>query len=477
MSTNYRLSDDSLVETQSLTKAKAIEGSLLPKGKTQDEKQKSILDIRNWLSSSDDDSFTRDMLRPSQNIVHKDTRGRPQSSFNQALLSSPTSQRISEQSLSQPSEAAKMRQRTPGHNNKAQSFLTSDPIEFSSPPSSPPRKKQKGKQNASRNSTEKQDPGGWTNKEWRHANRATRKKEEIMAEMILEVALCIDCKLKSLYFSTKFENMSVRNTYMEVPLLLWKRRVKAKYNREKDVFVPCELTEISESVYVLLYEGADLIWRIQDGTINEDLQKAKKRIAFDNPETSFHIFIVCPGFDAFLRKLQAAEDKEYRRSMLEELKSTESNGRKSKKGDPIEFTAAQALKLRVQTEINLGVNIFTCRDMDEIIDWLYTFTYTIGSSLYNKLERNPEFSNIGNVKLGSDKRTTFLNMLQQFNLVTAVKAQKISQFYPSPASMYQRFIDHEDLGSFSGKSVVPPTVNNTMRRVFMSTDPDQVITD
>lgn len=297
-----------------------------------------------------------------------------------------------------------------------------------------------------------------------------------MAEMIFEIALCIDCKLRTPYFNTKFENVSSRNTYMEVPLLLWKRRVKARYDREKDIFVPCELTEIAESVYVLLYDGADLIWKLMDGTVNEDLQKAKKKIAFDNPEAPYHIFIVSPGFDAFLRKLQAAEDKEYRRSMLEQLQSTESR-KKTKVNEPIKITAAEALKLRVQTEISLGINIFTCRDMDEVIDWLYTFTYTIGSSLYSKLERNPEFANIGNIKLGSDKRTSFQKMLQHFNLVTATKAEKISQFYPSPVNLYQRFMGHDDLGSFGGKPVVPPTVNNTMRRVFMSTDPDQVITD
>lgn len=465
------------METQSLPKTVVTEGQSIPQVPQKKERQRSVLDISNWLSSSDDDSFTRDMLRPHQDFVYKrDTSGQSHSLLNNALLSSPNSERFTEHSLSQPSAAAKLRQRTPVRNSKDLPFLATDPIEFSSPQSSPVRKKQKLAQTASRKAKEKHENEGWTNKEWRHANRATRKKEEIMAEMVLEIALCIDCKLKTSYFSSKFENVSSRNTYMEVPLLLWKRRVKARYDRQKDIFVPCELTEIAESVYVLLYDGADLIWRIKDGTVNEDLQKAKRRILSDNPEIIPYIFIISPGFDAFLRKLQAAEDKEYRRSMLEQLQRSEVN-KKSKKEDSIDVTAAEALKLRVQTEITLGVNIFTCRDMEEVIDWLYTFTYTIGSSLYNRLERNPEFANIGNVKLGSDKQSAFLHMLQQFNLVTAAKSEKISQFYPSPVSLYQRFTTHDDLGSFGGKSVVPPTVNNTMRRVFMSTDPDQVITD
>lgn len=484
--TNNRLSDDSTTETQ--TQRNKIETDLpsTQKSLPQRPAQKSILDISNWLSSSDDDSFTREVLSQSQNVApspNSQLKGKSSHSvFRLTLHSSPTADRSLDMIMTQPSAASQLRQKTPGYKNMHLSYNASDPIELSSPTSSPPpRKKVKislSKANISKETAQVKSTG-YTPKEWREANRATRKKEEIMAEMIIEVALCINYKVKTLYFTSKFEGLSVRSTYTELPLISWKRRVKALYNREKDVFVPCELTELAEPIYVLIYEGAELIAKIRDGTINDDLQKAKKRALFDNPDIPYHVVIMCPEFNSYIKKLLAAENKEYRRKMLEQLENDKisKTSKEKKKTSSVEIGAAEAQRLKVQTEVALGTNIFTCKDLNEAIDWLYSFTYTIGSSLYNKYERNPDYAKFGNVKLGADKASTFLKMLQHFNLVTLPKAEKIAQFYPSPMSMYQRFINNDNLGNFNGKSVVPPTVNNTMRRVFTSTDPNQVITD
>ncbi|WPK26457.1 hypothetical protein PUMCH_003811 [Australozyma saopauloensis] len=447
--------------------------------------KRSILDLSNWISSSDDDSFTQNILqdkdpktgssinrKADQNEIVSESilqKSPSRSLFRLVLHSSPVLERLLGAIVTtQPSAASKLRATKPSSKNTHLPFVASDPIESSSPAQSPKKKV------ASKKSTS----GEWTTKEWRDANRTNRKKEEIMAEMVLEVALCINCKVRTPYFDTKFEGFVVRNTYVEVPLLSWKRRVNALYNKQKDVFEPCDLTEILESVYALFYDGADLVWKIKDGTVNEDINKVKKRAAHENPETPCHVFIVCPGFGTYLKKLQTNEDKEYRQTLLEQLDGSVAKKRRKALSDSEEnITATEAQRLKVQTEVNLGINIFTCRDLDETIDWLYSFSYTIGSSLYSKYERNPDYANFGNVRLGTDKKSTFLKMIQHFNLVTATKADKIYQFYTSPLSMYQRFIEHDNLGTFDGKPVVPQTTNNAMRRALMSNDPSQVITD
>lgn len=483
--TNLRLSDSVPEEP------KPSDNIPWPSATSQSTPQKCILDLSNWISSSEDDSFAQKLLRPDHqknasrdkivtekgNNIHSANGNYERKSFLRSLLSSPVDL---VESVLRPSAASQLR--TPVSRIVAQTLFT-DPIESSSPILSSPQKqksKQKEKDERPKRAKTKdlkvsKNKDGRSSKEWRDANRATRKKEEIMAEMVLEVALCLNPKTKSNYFKCKFENVSVRDTYIEVPLISWKRRVKALYCKDRDIFVPCELTELSESMYILVYEGAELPGKLKDGSVNEDLQKVKKRAEFENPQKPYHVVIVSPGFQAYLRKLQAAEDREYRRITLQRLEKTAPS--KGTGSESLGMKAIEAQVLRVQTELALGINIFTCKDMDEVIDWLHTFTYTLGSSLYNKYERNPEYANFGNVKLGTDKKLTFIKMLLHFNLVTAPKAEKIRQFYPSPVKIYQRFMEHDNLGSFSGKPIVPVTVNNAMRRVFMSTDPNQVITD
>ena len=116
------------------------------------------------------------------------------------------------------------------------------------------------------------------------------------------------------------------------------------------------------------------------------------------------------------------------------------------------------------------------RTAQEAIDWLHSFTYTIGSSLYDKFQRNSSLANIGTVRLGSDRRTTFIELLKKFNLMTQPRAEKLYEYYTSPIAMYKRFLKSDTLGTVNGKNIVPPSANAAMKRVFTATDPSQVIT-
>lgn len=449
----------------------------------------------NWISSSDDDSFVRDLgqrtsgeTTNTSNLAEpiaasKDTRHDPlddtrakskgsRSLLRLVLLSSPTREPADRILTTQPSSSQKrtkaMEQTIP--------LNVSDPIEGSSPQSSP----QKRQKSVASQDPKKSKIDGYTTKEWNAVNKALRSKAEIMAEMVVEVALCVHSKVKTAYFEERFENLTVRDTFEELPLVSWKRRVKALYDREKDIFVPCNLAEINESFYCLIYDGSELTHKIRNGTVVEDLEKLKKRARFEDPSSSPHIVILTPGFQEYVNKLKSAEQREYQRNLREKLDGTVSN-KKRKRAETADILAEEAQRLKVETELKLGININVCKDMSEVIDWLYTFTYTVGSSLYDKRERNGGYANFGRVKLGKDKTSTFILMLQNFNLVTAQKAQHIFQFYASPLSLYNRFMEDRTLGNYTTnnelKPIVSTTVNTAMSRVFSSDDPNQVITD
>lgn len=438
-------------------------------------KKGSVLDL-SWLSSSEDDAFYQDLIvSTSQKSSMK-----PPSLRRQIFSSSPTLERVMKPEFLAPSltdpnvdlrEASYRKLKrikfSPTRND------LSDPISTSSVDSSPPRHVDKMKPTAAvKNRTHHRD--GFSEKEWREANKLSRKRDDILKEMIVDIALCIEDKIMTDHFKECFELPTVRRTYLEIPLISWKRRISASYNAEQDVFVPCEMKEISERVLALYYTAEDLVEKIQNKSLEMHISTAFRRARTEDPLLDYHLVVIVPGFKEYIRKLQSAEDKIYREQMLEKMKETTSR-RKIEQRPTI--TASEAQKLLYLTEVRLGVNIFLTRSIDETIDWLLSFTYTIGNSLYDKHERNPEFANFGKAKLGTDRKSTFVEMMKKFNLMSNMKAEKLFEFYTSPVSIYKRLSEKENLGTVNGKTIVPPTVNNAMKRFFTATDPSQVIND
>lgn len=346
---------------------------------------------------------------------------------------------------------------------KNMDVLLSDPIEASSAPSSPPKKKKKF--------TKSKDNG---EKLWRDSNRVTRKKEEILGEMIVEISACLESELKVAHFDELFSNTTVRFSYTDLPLVSWKRQITANYNADEDVFVPCEPTEKYERVVVLYFGAQSFVDRMVDSSLGELVSRALRRARTLDPLLKYHVILLVNGFNEVVRKLKAAEDRRYRERLLDEMNDL--NRRKGDHEEP-QLTAAEVQNLLRTYEAKIGVTIFLTKSKQETIDWLHSFTYTIGNSLYDKFERNPKFANVGHVRLGSDHKSTFIEMIKKFNLMTAQTAAKLYEFYSSPAGLYERYQLHDSVGTVGGKNIVPPSVNSAMRNFFRATNPDDVVMD
>lgn len=453
-------------------------------------RNKSILDLNNWISSSDDDSFTRDLLkdlspkRPKINNLRN--------MLKSVLNSSPIIERVSQplesipESLSPIRSLPKSTALFPRPNPPRTPLFTrsdiSDPISSSSIVSSPVKLSLENDRNKNANadktkraaSVKEKDTGEFTTKEWRDANRATRKKEEILDEMIIEIALNLKDTLETDYFKEIFVIPKVRNTYLELPMVSWKRRIKATYDGERDVFVPCKPTEVSERIILLYYQAEELISKIKEGSLEEAIKRTRARANMEDPSVDYHLLIMVLGYREYLRKLQSAEHRRYKEQMLERMQE-----KLTKKRTDLEHTisAAEAQKLVMETEVDMSTNMFFPKSKEEAVDWLHSFTFTIGTSLYDKYERNPQFANFGSVRLGTDQKSTFMEMTKRFSLMTHQKAERLYEYYTSVGALCKRLSSHDDLGKVNGKGIVPPSVNSAMKKLFRATDPDEVIVD
>lgn len=336
------------------------------------------------------------------------------------------------------------------------------------------------KQNQSHSQCQK--PLKFSSREWREANKATHKKEDILGEMIIETAVSLDEALDAEYFNEVFQLPTRRKTYSDIPLISWKRKATALYNQEEDMFVPCDAVEVCERVFVLYYEGSVLVDKITNNTLCDDLRVAKDRARLQDPLATHHFIVMVCGLKEHLRKLQNVEDRIYRDKMLQRMSQTDtdtpvaSQKRRRTEQTP-KITATEAQKAVYAAEVHLAVTIFPVRTCREAIDWLFTFTHTIGSSWYDKSQRYPTFTNMGTIRLGSDRRSTFMEMVKKFNLMTHPRAEKLYEFYSTAVALYNRYSVHESLGTVGGKNIVPPSTNIAMRNVFTADDPNQVIYD
>ncbi|OBA19118.1 hypothetical protein METBIDRAFT_13860 [Metschnikowia bicuspidata var. bicuspidata NRRL YB-4993] len=470
----------------------------------------NLLDLGNWVSS-DEESFNVSLrytplkissTKPEHSVLQ------PQDPLVQLLPSSPVAERILElephsnpeilrQTIHQENRSLESTYELIGSSNELfkvtaslnalGSVLTtldivnkkrsiramstiSDPIESSSPMKSPPPRKRVKALNSREKATNDHS------KAWKAANKAIRRKQDILGEMVIEIALCLEKKIETEYFRSIFVQPTVRSSYLELPLISWKRRVTAKYNKQDDTFEPCELTELSERVFILFYEAEELMIKLKSGVVSSDIERVKSRAKLQGVENDAFLLLMVPSFSEYLRKLQAVENRQYRAKTLEHLNPSQVGGSLKLRETNV-MSASEALMLLIESEVNLSINIFTPRSIEEAIDWLHSFTYTIGSSIYDKFERNPEFASIGAVRLGSTPKGMFLEMVKKFNLMTDPKAENLYQYYASPLSLYKRFLESDDLGTVQGKSIVPPSVNKLMKKVFTCEDPNAVITD
>lgn len=430
----------------------------------QATKSGSVLDIENWISSSDEESIDLLSMPAPKRRVKKIIAP---SSFSQQVENRLDDANVTEPITNLPKQPAKIA--TKKH---IPNFIED---ELSDPITSSPKTSQVYTEPASQTKSQKanQKDEKFSKKDWKEANKATRKKEEILSEMIIELASSVESKLGGIYFDEVFTGTQCRKKTTNIPSISWKRKVKAILNTENDVFEPCEPTEISEKVIVLFYEAETLVKQIQKGSLRVDHESAVRIAAAEEPKIEYHVMVMVTGLKEYLRKLQGIEDRAYRDQMLEKMNEPVS---KKRKQEMVILKASEAQLCIQQAGVDLGLNMFSVRNQQEAVDWLHSFTYTIGSALYDKFQRNASLANIGTVRLGTDQRSTFIEVLKKFNLMTQPRAEKLYEFYTSPLAIYKRFLTNDSLGTVKGKNLVPPSANAAMKRVFTATDPSQVIT-
>ena len=318
----------------------------------------------------------------------------------------------------------------------------------------------------------------YTPKDLKEANKVTRKKEELMSEMILKVSHHLYGDLEESRLKSIFMESTVESFPSQIPMIFWKRKVLARYNPDTDTFVPCPVLYIHEKTVVLYYKAEEFIEKAQTRSLKTDCEFSLSLLRRADEKIQYKVIIIVEGYDQLVLKLKNIENLKYKNEVLKRLNPNETIRTPKTKTGVFSTTLKEVEYLFNKTQLEMGVNIFPVRTPVEGINWLYSFTYTIAFSLYDKFERNHSLANLGTVRSGTDTKSTFVQTLRQFKLMTEPKAEKLFEQYSSLFAIYTELQSKGTLGKDgSGKNFVPPTADNAMKKTFLAENADGLINE
>ena len=316
----------------------------------------------------------------------------------------------------------------------------------------------------------------YTPRELREANKVTKKKDELLSEMTINFPKhVIDENFTFDTIKQVFEFSNVETYECSLPIIFWKRRIKAEYDSSHDVFIPCEPKTVVEKTIALYYKAQEFFAKLKDGSIDDEITQSIA-VAKKQQDLDYSVIVIIEGYDQYINKLKNNENKRFRDGILLQLKGTEKSKRNKPNDSLVDLSQKQIEDLINKTQIEVGVNIFPIRSNQEVIEWLHSFTYTISFALYDKWERNQSLANLGRVKSGTDSKSTFINSFCQFRLMTEPKAERLYGFHSTMYSIYNKLKQDGSLGSDEyNRGLVPPSTGVAIRRAFLSDNPDEVV--
>lgn len=330
-------------------------------------------------------------------------------------------------------------------------------------------------------SKEESTLGGFSKKQLREVNKAVRKKEELLSEMILHVSQQVyETEVDKNYLLEKFTESNVEPFASSLPIIYWRRKLGARYDAEKDIFLPCETSYRMERTFIIFLKGNDFIESLVTKNLELLIVECKNFMNQQFSELNYHPILVVRGYQQSLSKIRSLEEKKYKRAVLQSMNQNLplhcSSKSKNQASDGDSLTDREIENLVNEHQMHLNFNFFPMRTTQESIDWMHSFTHTIANSLYDKYERNMDLSSIGSVKSGSDPKTTFLQSIKMFKLMTTPKTERLYNFYKNLVDIHSRYQKSNSLGTdFLHKNIVPPSVDEAMHRFFTSADPNEVI--
>lgn len=287
------------------------------------------------------------------------------------------------------------------------------------------------------------------------ANRATRTKEELLAEMEVHMPAALASEVGA----------RLRTAAVEAPLVYWRRLVDTEYNEALDLFVPCEPAEVWEPHVVVWMAAQAVVEGVADALLGATVAQhvAQFRRAAGGVREPVAVLVI-EGYDKCMARLRAAEDRAFKLQVRRDMGQAP-----RRRGAGCSVGVADVAARLNELELAQRVNVFCTKSPQDTVEWLVLFTHAVAQRRYRR-------DSGARVRPGTDARSTYLKLLQQFRFVTEVRAERVCQYYPLLRALWQRLRREAGLGRVEGDAnVVPPLTDRAMHTYFTARDPHQVL--
>ncbi|OUM55783.1 hypothetical protein BVG19_g5381 [[Candida] boidinii] len=304
-----------------------------------------------------------------------------------------------------------------------------------------------------------------------------RTKDEILSEMIISFESNLYDSLQNLSksSSTNLENdfnpITIKKfiDFSKLPIIQWQRKSNKRFYSKRGVFVPIN-DEITYEQTIAIYIPADkLVAKLYDETISQLINDVKISHGLKTKrKIGTNLIVLVDGLESYLTKIKNARNREFKKSVLSNLQDDDDDDnlpskrrRKTpEKSQLLNYDVDEIRKKIMELEVFHNSHIFIIKGYNDLKNWLFSFSYALGSNIYDKLEIHKELSNLSGVKSGISNQDTYIQILKQIKFVTESTAKKVQQDYPDIKSLVLRLQNTDKIKQ------VRSNVESQLRKIF-----------
>lgn len=326
---------------------------------------------------------------------------------------------------------------------------------------------------------------------YQDANRSNRKKDDLMAEMIIRIPHQVIKDFEGNDHKVELAPIEIQEVSNSENVVSWSRKIRAKYDANTDTFQPCDLQILDENICAFIYTASDFLQIMEMETLTTKFTEFKR-----NNKQYGNFIIIINGYEQALQKLKNQENRNYTAKVRSQMNSTTNladddgfepgmagTGGPKKKTRAKPKSRASAISSLTHDEIEAeiaqlqvhGFKIFPTKTTHETLLWLRSFSYTISSARYDKLERNPDLANIGTIKSGVNTHDTYLKMLLQFKFMTEVKAKKIIDVLPTMLDLYNAVNCNRIPLGLDGRPLMNSNIHSSVRTLLSTMNDGELL--
>ncbi|RUS26581.1 ERCC4 domain-containing protein [Jimgerdemannia flammicorona] len=280
-------------------------------------------------------------------------------------------------------------------------------------------------------------------------NLKAHNRLECTQEMIVDLECTLSTSALGPLIRTVLEPKLVETTEFDNPItnvIKWRRKVKAVWDPEAQLFVPIPDERVDDEPHVLVVLDAREFGRLVQAEGNA---LAKHVAAVKRSFEGRRVIYLIEGLEGYYKKKKQKQKRAFEQAVRDGFEAAENGGGSNAKGKARkmaddDFLETGPTKEEVEARLIWLQLVERClvvhtSDGEDTAEWIGILTTDIATIPYKNRNTDLSFCVEGQVRSGADAADTWFRLLQEIQLVTPTVAKAITNTYPTLRSLYDAY--------------------------------------